>query len=110
MNVGRVVRPRGGGDVVPSNSRSLDRQHFARAGRHQHDVDEALAVDLAHLVAILGERAGLARPRILPRRRQAGRHVGVLGVGEDEILRADGSAWMLASFWSSDFTHDTSTR
>jgi hypothetical protein len=49
---------------------------------------EPLARDFAHLVAVLRQRADLPGARVLPRRGHAGGHVGVLRVGEDEILRA----------------------
>ena len=39
-----------------SKSRSPNGQRVVRAGRHQHDVDEALPRDQPHLVAVFLER------------------------------------------------------
>ena len=78
------------------------------AGRHEHDVDEPLTGDQPHLLAVLFERPEAGpRPRALsgdwPGAPMPKRHVGVLGVGEDELPATDGSAWIAASFRSSDF-------
>jgi len=89
-DVGGVVGADGGGDVAVVEQPLLDREHFVVAGAHQHDVDEALARDIPHELAVLGERteASLLRVvlRALARRRHAHGHVRVLGVGEDEIV------------------------
>ena len=75
-----------------SNSRSSNRQRMVRAGRHEHDVDQARPGDQPHLLAIFLERlepdlAGvhLGRPA---GRTEPERHVGVLGVGDDELAAA----------------------
>ena len=85
-----------------------DRQGVVGVGRHQHDVDDPLLDDRPDLLAVLFQglepdlaRVGLGR---LPGRADAEGHVGVLGVGEDELAAADGSAWIAASFRSSDLT------
>ena len=103
VDVGRVVGADGRRDRRVVEQPLLDRQDVVGARGHEHDVDQPLADDLAHLVAVLGQRSRLAGDRIGAGRRKAGGHVGVLGVGEDEVGRAAGSAWMLASLASSDF-------
>ena len=64
-------------------------QGIARGHAHEHDVDELLGNDLANLIAKLLRRAVTKALAILAEfragRRYAVRHVGVFGVGEDEI-------------------------
>ena len=75
-----------------SNSRSRNVERIVRAGRHEHDVDQARAGDQPHLLAVFLERleADLARVHLGRRARCAEpeRHVGVLGVGDDEFAAA----------------------
>ena len=92
MDVGGVVGPsrRRHGAIVEDPL--LDGQRLAGAGRHQHDVHELLFDDARDDVAELCEAAianfaGM-RFRRLPRSADGQRHIGVLGVGEDEILAA----------------------
>ena len=90
--VAGVVGPRGGRDVAVFEQPLADRQHVVAAGRHEHDVDQPLPRDLADLFAIFGQRAhphfaGVHFGRAA-RRADAERHVGILGVGQDELLRA----------------------
>jgi hypothetical protein len=47
----------------------------------------SLIVSNSFVLPILRQRTPLPRDRIDPGRREAGRHVGILGVGEDERLR-----------------------
>ena len=88
-DVGRVVGPDGRRDVAVVEQAFLDRQHLVGTGAHQHDVDQPLGDDLAHQLAILGQRAevGLVGVMLgaLARRGQPERHVGVLGVGQDKV-------------------------
>ena len=66
-----------------------EREDLARAGTHEHDVDEPLGDDLADQVAVLveGAEAGFSRVLLgaLAGGRKAEGHVGVLGVREDEV-------------------------
>ena len=72
-----------------SKSRSWIVSTSLRAGAHEHDVDQSLGDDLAHQLPILVQRAeaGLAGVVLgtAARRGQAEGHVGVLGVGQDEV-------------------------
>ncbi len=89
VDVGRVVRPGGRGDGGIFEHPLANRQGVVGAGRHQHDVDHPLLDDGADLLAIFFEGlepdlavVGLGR---LPRGADAEGHVGILGVGEDEL-------------------------
>jgi hypothetical protein len=67
----------------------LNREQVARADAHQHDINQLLAGDFANVVAEFGEAAirsgtGVASTR-RPGRGQTEGHVGVFGVGEDEV-------------------------
>lgn len=65
------------------------RQLFARARGHQHDVDNPLTDDRANLIAVLAQclvlQLGIVSLRRKSRRTDAERHVGILGIGEDEV-------------------------
>ena len=92
VDVGRVVgadRRRDGRIVEQPLAK---RQGVVGAGGHQHDVDQPRPRDQPHLLAVFFERleadlAGvhLGRP---PGRAEAEGHVGVLGVGDDELAAA----------------------
>jgi len=92
VDIGRVVGAGGGRDRAIIEQSSLDRQHLARRAGHEHDVHEFLLDDLHDDVTKLAEAAiaqlaamGLGRTS---RRADGEGHVGVLGVGEDEVLAA----------------------
>ena len=92
VNVGRVVGAGGRRDGAVVEEPLVDGQHFAGAGGHQHDVHQLRLDDLRDDVAELGQSA-IAQFAAVRFRRAAGRadgqgHVGVLGVGEDEVLAA----------------------
>lgn len=92
VNVGRVVRPRRWRDVRVVKQSLLNRQHFAGAGRHQHDVYDPLVDHFANLLAILSQRFE-ADFAVVPFRRFArsadGKaHVGVFRVRDDEFFAA----------------------
>ena len=81
-----------GRDVAVVEQPFADRQRVVAAGRHEHDVDQTLPRDLADVLAILGQRAhanfaGVHLGRAA-RGADAECHVGVLGVGQDEVLAA----------------------
>jgi hypothetical protein len=89
VDVGRVIRPDRGSDRRIVEEALAERQRVVGAGGHQHDVHEARARDQPHLVAVFLERleadlAGMHLGR-LAGCAQAQRHVGVLGVGDDEL-------------------------
>ena len=90
VDVGGIVRAGGRRDGRVVEQPLFDRQLLARAGRHQHDIDNALLDDVANLLAVLGERfesdfpiVPLGRPS---RRADAESHIGILGVGDDKLL------------------------
>jgi len=89
VDVGGIVGANRGSDRRTIEEPLAKRQRMVRAGRHEHDVDESLTSDQPHLLAVLLERlepdlAGMHLGR-LARRAQPQRHVGVLGVGQDEF-------------------------
>ena len=68
----------------------LDRQHFVRAGAHEHDVEQALLDILANRFAVLLQRAkstlvGIAW-RIGTGRSRTEGHVGIFRIGQDEVV------------------------
>ena len=75
-----------------SNSRSCSVRISLALALINADVDEPLLHDVANQLPILGQRAeaGLAGVMLgtQPGGRQPERHVGVLGVGQDEIAAA----------------------
>ncbi len=92
VNVGGVVGAGGGRDGAVVEEPLVDGQHFAGAGGHEHDVHQLCFDDLRDDVAELGQGA-IAQLAAVGLRRTAGGadgqgHVGVLGVGEDEVLAA----------------------
>ncbi len=88
-NVARVVRPACRSDVVGIEEPLAEREHLARAGAHQHNIDQPLGNDLADQPAVFveGAEAGLVGVMFgaLAGCRKPEGHVGILGVGEDEI-------------------------
>ena len=89
MDVGRVIGAHGGGDVRVVEQPFTDRERVIRARGHEHNVDQTLAGDQSHLLAVVFERLeadltgmGLGR---CAWGAEPERHVGVLGVGEDEL-------------------------
>ena len=92
VNVGGVVDARGRRHVTLIEDAFVNRQDFTGAGGHEHDVHEALFNYLLDDLAKLGQ-AAIAQFAAMGFRRLAGRadgesHVGVLGIGKDEILAA----------------------
>ena len=108
VDVGGVVGADGGGDVGVFEEAFLERELVAGGGGHQHDVDQALAGVLADLVAVFGQGAEADLASGVGLGRQAGcadaeGHVGVLGVGEDEVAAAlgvgvDGGEFLVEGF------------
>ena len=98
-DVAGVVGARRGRDRRAGEQFLADRELLHVRGGEQHDVDDVLLDDGADLVPVVGERlpAGL---RLVGAARQAGarsrgghaeRHVGVLRVGDDEVLAGGGA-------------------
>ena len=92
VDVGRVIGPDRRRDRRVVEQPLAKGQRMVGAGRHQHDVDQARPGDQPHLIAIFFERlepdfAGVHLGRAAGRA-QAERHVGVLGVGDDELAAA----------------------
>ena len=92
VDVGGVVHAGGRRDLAPVENALVDRQSLTGAGRHEHDVHQALLDDLLDDVAEFGQAAvtQLAAVRLgrLAGRADRQSHVRVLGVGEDEVLAA----------------------
>lgn len=90
MDVAGVVGPRRRRDGGLIEQPFLNGQQIVGARRRQHDIDDALPDHLADLLSILGERLepqfAVMPLRRQPRRAHAERHVGVLGISEDEVL------------------------
>jgi hypothetical protein len=88
-DVGRVVHPHGGRDGWIGKQPLVDREAFARAPAHEHDVDKPLPHDLADLVAVVVDGAVRTDPGRAggpqPGGGQAKRHVGILGICENEV-------------------------
>ena len=89
-DVGGVVGPDGRGHGAGVEQALVQRQHFVGAGAHQHDVEQPLPHVVANQLPILVQRAKPAFLSVMfrtaARRRDAKRHVGVLGVGQNEVL------------------------
>ena len=92
-----------------SNSRSWIVKHLAGAGAHQHDVHLPWAtisrISWRYSVERAEPRLAGVMFRAAARRGKPEGHVGVLGVGQDEIA-AGGSARMRASFTIERFFHE----
>ena len=88
-DIAGVVGPGGRRDVAGGEQLLVDRQLLIARGRHEHDVDQSLPGDLANLLAILGQRAepALAGMHLgrLARHADAKRHIGILGIGQNEV-------------------------
>ena len=108
VDVGRVVGADGGRDGRVVEEPLADRQRVVRAGRHQHDVDEPLARDQPHLLAVLFERLepDLARraPRATGRARRCRSAMSASLASARMNSRQFGSAWIAASLRSSDLS------
>ena len=107
MDVGRVVGADRGRDRRIVEEPLAKGQRVVRAGRHQHDVDQARPRDQPHLVAIFFERlepdfAGVH----LGRRPGAPRPSAMSASLASAMMnsRQLGSAWIAASLRSSDFS------
>ena len=89
-DVGGVVGPDGRSDGTVVEQPLGDRQHLVGAGAHEHDVQQSLPHVLADQLAILVQRAEAALLGVMfgaaARRGDAEGHVGILGVGQDEVL------------------------
>ena len=103
-DIGGVVGARGGGDGGILEEAFLDRELLIHVGGHEHDVHQALVHDFADdveefgqiAVAVFFARPDFGRELRGPRAvagevaaraggAHAERHVGVLGIGKDEI-------------------------
>ena len=88
MNISGVVGPDGGRDMRMLEQTFIECETTVRADRHEHDVHQTLVGDLTHEVAIFFDRpkpgfTGMSF-RTLAGRADAERHVGILGVGQNE--------------------------
>ena len=92
MDVSRIVGPYRRGYLGAVKNPLADRQLLVRRRRHQHDVDQSLRDNLPHHLAVLTQRSEhqfavvtLRRPT---RCAHPKRHVGVLGIGQNELAAA----------------------
>ena len=91
-DVGRVVVTHSGGDGAGGKTAFIP-ENFCGRSAHQHDVDEAGACHVAHGLQIITARGEFPAEIAVLIAHQSGRHhpeghVGILGVSDDEIIRA----------------------
>ena len=89
-DVGRVVGADGRRDRAVVEQTFLDREDFVRTGAHQRDVDQTLLDHIADQLAVFVQRAEPGLVRVVFGTAAGGRqtecHVGVLGIGQDEVV------------------------
>src|SRR5262249_21326509 len=90
-DVGRVIGANNGLNPSSGEDVTLD-EAFQIGDRSQHDVDDVLLDDRLDRIEELGARLKMRLARRSPSRMQTRSHVGVLGVGDNEIRTPIGAA------------------